>query len=243
MVNKIGGKKLNLLEIDKTNLMKWKLLFRIAWISSITMAVIIPVQVIIFSISFPPESIEGWFELFHSNWLLGLIHLDLLYIIDNVLVAIMYLVLYLTLKENNESLMAIALLLGVLGISAYFASNKAFEMLSISKLYYKSASAADRNMYMAAGQMMISSWRGTAFNIYYVLNGITLLVISCIMYKSNTYSNLTASIGLVSGILMLIPSTAGTIGLIFSLLSLIPWIIFTIMVAVKFHQISKIHMN
>jgi hypothetical protein len=34
------------------------------------------------------------------------------------------------------------------------------------------------------------------------------------------------AIGLISGILMSIPSTAGMIGLVFSILSLIPWMFF-----------------
>jgi hypothetical protein len=227
----------------ETNLMKWKLLYRIAGISSIVMLILIPIQIIIFSISFPPESIKSWFELLQNNWLLGLIHLDLLYIIDNVIVAIMYLAFYFTLKQENESLMAIALLLGFLGIAAYFASNTAFEMLSTSKLYANAVTDTDRNIFIAAGHMMISNWRGTSFNIYYVLNGITLLIISGVMFKSNIYSNRTAIAGLVSGIFMTIPSTAGTIGLIFSLLSLIPWVIFTIMVAIKFLRLSKIEIE
>jgi hypothetical protein len=231
---------MDLLVSDRTYQMKWRILYRTAWILSIVMIIIIPIQIIIFSISYPPESIEGWFELFHNNWFLGLIHLDLLYIIDNIIVAIIYLALYFTLKHENESLMAIALLLGFLGISAYFASNKAFEMLSVSKHYYNSVTDTSRNMYLAVGQMLIFSWKGTAFDIYYVLNGITLLIISCVMFKSNIYGKRTAYVGLVSGILMSIPSTVGTVGLIFSLLSLIPWIAFAIMVAIKFKQLSEI---
>lgn len=113
------------------------------------------------------DSIESWFELFHNNWLLGLIHLDLLYIINNVIVAIMYLALYFSLKQKNESLMIIALLLGLLGISAYLSSNKAFEMLSISNLYFEAVSVTTKTIYLSAGQTMLSSWKGTAFDIYY----------------------------------------------------------------------------
>ena len=180
--------KLNQKNDDPTSLLKWKLLYKIAAITSIVMVVLIPLQILIFAISFPPDTIEVWFSLFKENWFLGLIHLDLLLIIDNVLVAIMYLAFYVSLKRNNESLMAIALLLGVLGISAYFASNTAFEMLSISSLYNTAVTEIDKNMYLAVGQMAISSWQGTAFDIYYVLNGITLLIISSVMYKSNIYA-------------------------------------------------------
>jgi hypothetical protein len=202
------------------------------------MAVLIPVQIIIFAISFPPDTMEGWFELFHKNWFLGLLHLDLIYIIDNIMVAILYLAFYVILKHKNESLMTISILLGYLGIAAYFASNKAFEMLTISNQYY-SAVGTDKEAYMAAGHMLIASWRGTAFDIYYVLNAIALLVISFVMLRSDIFSKKTAVVGLISGIFMIIPSTAGIIGLVFSLLSLIPWVVFLIMIAIRFMVLCK----
>ena len=219
---------------------KWRTLFRISSVAAILMVILIPIQIIIFSISQPPETIEGWFELFRKSWLLGLIHLDIIYIIDNVLVAVIYLALYVILKKRNESLMAIAMLLGFLGIAAYFASNTSFEMLSLSRAFEKAASDTDRSMLMAAARVMIETWRGTAFNTYYVLNGITLLLISKVMYGSGIFSNRTAIIGLISGILMVVPSTAGMIGLIFSLLSLIPWIVFCIMIAIRLGKLSSI---
>ena len=159
---------------------------------------------------------------------------DIYFIINNIFVAIIYLALYFSLKQKNESLMIIALMLGLLGISAYLSSNKAFEMLSISNLFYSSASETAKNIFLSTGQTMLSSWRGTAFDIYYVLNGITLIIISSVMFKSTIYSNRTAAIGLASGFLMMIPSTAGTVGLVFSLASLIPWIVFSILISRKF---------
>jgi hypothetical protein len=218
----------------------WRTLLRISSIAALLMVILIPIQVIIFSVSLPPETIEGWFELFRKSWLLGLIHLDLIYIIDNVLVAIIYLALYVILKKRNESLMAIAMLLGFLGIAAYFASNTSFEMLSLSRAFEKASSDVDRSMLMSSAQVMIETWRGTAFNTYYVLNGITLLLISKVMYGSGIFSNRTAVIGLISGILMVVPSTAGIIGLIFSLLSLIPWLIFSVMIAIRLRKLSRL---
>jgi predicted tellurium resistance membrane protein TerC len=96
----------------------------------------IPIQVLVFAISFPPETVEGWFQLYHENWLLGLIHMDLLFAIDNVIIVIMYLSFYITLRQRNRSLMTIAIVLGLLRIASYFSSNTAFEMLSVSKQYY-----------------------------------------------------------------------------------------------------------
>ena len=92
---------------------------------------------------------------------------------------------------------------------------------------------------LAAGQAMLSGWQGTAFDIYYILNGIALILIAYVMLKSDVFTKFTAVIGLVSGVLMMIPSTAGMIGLVFSLLSLIPWYVFSILAARQFFRFSR----
>lgn len=217
---------------------KWRMLIKIAGAATIAILVIIPVQIAVFTIWKIPTSVEEWFALYQSNWLLGLIHQDLLYIINNVMVAIMYLAFYVVLKPRNESLMTVAILLGLLGIAAYLGSNKSFEMLQLSNLYFGAGSEMQKGMYLAAGQVMLSGWQGTAFDIYYILNGITLILIAYVMHKSNVFTRKTAVIGLISGVLMMIPSTAGTIGLVFSLLSLIPWYIFSVLVAKRFFVLS-----
>ena len=218
---------------------KWKPLYKIAGVAAIAMLIIIPVQIIVFIITPIPDSIENWFSLFHNNWLLGLIHQDMLYILNNILVAVMYMAFYVALRPKNESLMTVALLLGLLGIAAYLASNKSFELLNISNLYYAASTEEQKSMLLASGQALLSGWQGTAFLIYYVLNGITLILISVVMLKSTVFSITTAVIGLISGVLMMIPSTVGTIGLVFSLASLIPWYLFSILTAKRFLRMSR----
>jgi len=109
----------------------------------------------------------------------------------------------------------------------------------LSRLYAGAVLEVDRSMYLAAGQVMVSSWTGTAFDAYYVLNGITLLIISALMFRSRLYTKSTAAFGLAAGIFMIIPSTAGTIGLVFSLLSLVPWYVFTIKYSIVFHKLGR----
>jgi hypothetical protein len=99
----------------------------------------------------------------------------------------------------------------------------------------------DKTVYLAVGQMLVESWTGTAFLVYYVLNGITLLIISGVMYQGSVYGKRTATFGLIAGIFMIIPSTAGIVGMICSLLSLIPWVIFTVMVSARFFRLSKVN--
>jgi hypothetical protein len=66
-----------------------------------------------------------------------------------------------------------------------------------------------------------------------------VILIAYVMLKSDIFTKFTAVIGLVSGVLMMIPSTAGMIGLVFSLLSLIPWYVFSILAARQFFRFSR----
>ncbi len=217
----------------------WRPLLLASGLSAVLVCVIIPLQIAAFTIWKLPDSVTGWFELYRGSWLLGLVHQDLLYVINDVLVAVMYLGFYVMLRKRNGSLMLIAILLGYLGIAAYLGSNKSFEMLQLSRLYFDAGTEAQRTIALAAGQAMLSGWQGTAFDIYYILNGIALILIAYVMLKSDIFTKFTAVIGLVSGVLMMIPSTAGMIGLVFSLLSLIPWYVFSILAARQFFRFGR----
>jgi hypothetical protein len=121
-------------------------------------AVFIPIQLIIF-IAWPPETVSSYFTLFQHNWLLGLLNLDLLYILSNTLMGLIYLALYAAHRRASESFIAIALTLGLIGIAAYFTSNIAFEMLSLSTQYATATTDAQRAMYRAAGQAMLAIYK------------------------------------------------------------------------------------
>jgi len=218
---------------------KWKLLYKVAGIASIAMLIIMVIQIIIYVVWPPPETSIEFFNLFQSNWFLGLLSLDLLYIFNNAILVLIYLALYFSLREVNETAMLIGLVLGLVGITAYFASNMSFEMLNLSNLYPLSTSESYQTSLLAAGGALLAIYRGTAFNVYYVLNAVTLLIFSLVMYRSKNFSKTPAIIGLISGVLMSIPSTAGTIGLIFSLASLIPWALFLVLISRKFFKFSK----
>jgi hypothetical protein len=45
--------------------------------------------------------------------------------------------------------------------------------------------------------------------------------------------------GLLSGILMAVPSTFGTVGLYFSLASLVPWVVFAVLVARRLWRLGE----
>lgn len=201
-------------------------LFTAATWSCVFMLAAIPLQIGVFAAVPMPADAAGWMALFQNSPILGLMHMDLLFVVNNILVAILYLAFRKSMAELNRSLLDIALLLGFIGIAAYMASNRAFEMWRISGLYAHASTELERQGLLTIAQTMLLEWQGTAFDIYYVLNGIALLLIAWVMRGSVVFGRANAVIGLVCGVLMMVPSTAGVIGLVFSIVSLIPWLVF-----------------
>ena len=218
----------------------WYKLCKVGGISALIIVLIIPIQIIIFTVYPPPETTIGFFELFHDNWIIGLLSLDFLYYINNGLLILVYLGLFASLRKIDFANMLIAVIIGFLGIAIYYISTVGFEMLSISKLYYSTDSIEYKKQLLSVGHGLISRYKGTAFDVYYVFNAITLLLISMTMYKSKDFGKSSATWGLIAGIFMIIPSTAGTLGLIFSLISLIPWIVFSILIGRRLIKMTKL---
>jgi Domain of unknown function (DUF4386) len=223
-------------ENDKS---EYRSVYSIAFIATIAMLVIIPAQILVFAATGIPASTIAWFELFRDNALLGLFHADFFILVNNVLIAIIYLAFYHSLKSVNKGLLHIALTLGFIGIAAYISSNKTFELMSLSARYFAATDAGAKLTLEAAGISLLAGWQGTAFDAYYSLNGVALLIISLVMLKGDVYGKPTAILGLASALLMTVPSTAGTIGLAFSLLSLLPWYVFSVRFAMVFRKLRR----
>jgi len=217
----------------------WKPLYRAGGVAALTIVGIMVIQIIVFIASPPPSTVLGYFTLFHKNGLLGLLSLDLLYVVDNALVVVLYLALYAALRRASPSFMAIALALGLVGIAAYFASNTAFEMLSLSSQYAAATTDAQRSLFQASGQAMLAIYQGTAFDVYYLLGAAATLIISMVMLRGNIFGKTTAYAGMAAGVLMLIPSTAGTIGLYFAFGSLVPTVIWLILIARRLFRLAQ----
>jgi len=219
---------------------KWQGLYKAGGIATTVMLALIPVQIVIYIVWPPPGTVQGFFELFQNNWLLGLLSMDVLYVLNNTLLGIIYLALYIVLKRANQSLALIALALGFLGITAYFPSNISFEMFSLSNGFAAATTQLEKSTFLAAGEGMLAIYTGTSFNVYYVLNAVALLMVAWIMLRSDLFSKATAYWGLASGGLMSIPSSAGAIGMVFALASLAPWVVFCVLIARRFFQLARL---
>lgn len=217
----------------------WRSLYLIGAIAGIAMLVIMAAQIAIFMIAPPPTTVDGFYSLFQNNWLLGLLSMDLLYLVNNAVMVLIYLAIYMSLRRHAETAMLVSLALALVGIAAYYASNTAFEMLALSRQYAAAGSDMQRTALMGAGEAALAIYRGTAFDSYYVLNAAALLIFAFVMLRSADFPRAAAILAIVSGIFMIIPSTAGTIGLVFSLLSLIPWAAFLVFAIRVFFRLAR----
>ena len=199
--------------------------------------VFIVVQIAVFALHPPPASVDGFFVLMDENPLLGMLSLDLLLSVNNVLVALVYLALIVVLWDRARSTAAIAGLLMVLGMAAYLSSNPAVDMLLLSQ-QHASATPADQPALVAAGEVLLASWRGTAFLTYYVLNGIALLLVAIALLRTKALGRALGWWALASGVLMLVPSTFGLIGLVMSVLSLLPWCVMCVIAAARLRALA-----
>ena len=200
----------------------WQTLQRVGGATALAVLVLIPLQMVVYFLWPPPGSVIGWFTLFQDNVFVGLLDMDLLLIVDYLLLIGLFSALWASLRRANESLMAIALILQLIATAAYLASTAAFEMLSLSNQYASATTDVERSLFLAAGQAMLVTWQGTAFDVSYILSALATLIVSAVMLRSHLFSKITGYAGVSAGVLMLVPPTAGTIGVIFSLLSLVP---------------------
>ena len=211
--------------MEKIMNVDYRPLFKLTNFLIIIMLLIIPLQIIIFSLYPPPNTVEGFFELYKSNVFLGLLSLDFLYLINNTIMIILYLSLFVALYKDSPLTVLIAFILGIVGLVCYYGSNPSFEILNLSRKFFD-ANINEQIIYIAAGETLLAGYSGTSFNVYYVLNTICLLMFSYTLIKSLIFKKSVGYWALASGFFMIIPSSAGMIGLIFSLLSLMPWIVF-----------------
>ena len=186
----------------------------------------------------PPPSTTGFFDLLLENPVLGLISLDLLFIVSNTLAYLVHLALAVVLWRVSRSAVVIALAFGVVGTAAFMASTRPVEMLTLAHAYAP-ADAASRTALVATGDGMLATWTGTGYDVYYFLGCASLLILTVLMLRSSVFSRATAGWGLASAVLMAVPANFGPVGLAFSVASLVPWSVFAILVGRRLMHLAR----
>lgn len=210
----------------------WGLLYRAGALSAFAVVIMIPIQIAFYLVWPPVLEVEAMFAVFAECWLRGLESLDVLLLMDTVFNMLTFLALGVALWRTGKSLVLIALVLMVAGAAAYFSANTSFEIMDLAGQYATAGDAETRSGLLAAGRFAIASFQGTAFAVYYFLGGVETLLVSLAMLRSHLFSRFAGWLGVIAGVLMLVPPlpATGQLGIALSLLSLVPLIIWLALV-------------
>lgn len=217
---------------------RWSSLYKIGGAAALFGVAMIPIQLIVFITWPPPDSAAGWFALFESSKIAGLLAFEILFVVNAVFGIATTLALYVALRRVNESWMAIALVLGLVEAVALVVARPAMEMLFLSDRYAVATSDAQRAMLLAAGETVWATFHGTAFHVGYNIFSIYFLIVPLVMLRSNLFGKATAFVGILASLLnwgLYVPG----IGLFLSMLSVFPLAIWNILIARKLFQLSQ----
>jgi hypothetical protein len=189
----------------------WKSLYKIGGAAAL-MAVLVGLSEIIITflpgggVSSGAETVVDWFTLFQNHWFLGLRNLGLLNIVLTALAIPIFFALYAAHRRTNQAYAALAMIIAFIGIGIFFATNRAFPMLGLSRQYAAATTDAQRSMIAAAGQAMLSVGQshtpGTFIGFF--LTEVAGIVISIVMLRSKVFDKATASVGILGFGLLLI---------------------------------------
>jgi len=198
--------KLNHVTDAETADSHWKGLYKVGGAAALIVAVLLPIEVIVMTAYPLPSTVIGYFTLFQSNRLIGLLDLYLLEIPVYALFVPMFLALYAALRRTNESYMALATTLAIIGIAVFLATNNPFSMLCLSDQYAAATTDAQRSLFLAAGQAMLANTNQRAvegFNMGFLLVSVAGLIVSAVILRSNIFSKVTAYVGILANALSL----------------------------------------
>lgn len=184
------------------------------------------------------ETTESILLFLQSDRLGGLISLDIFLFVGNLFSITLFLALYVSLKQVNESYALIALALGLIAVVLLIPSRPIFELFTLSKLYSTAATEAAKSQYLAAGESLLALFNGTNWFMNTLLGGISLLISSVLMLRSNIYSKSTAYVGIITNAVVcgfFIPG----IGVLLLFLSLPGYMIWYFLLARKFFQMVR----
>jgi len=160
-------------------------------------------------------------------------------LVDQILFVPIILALYVTLRRVDESLVLLGTVGGLLGAVLLMVSREAtLSLPALSDQYALAADDAQRATTLAAGQTLLATFNGTSFSIGYALVGLSGLLITSVMLRSSAFSKATASCGIATYALAVVPPTVGAAGVILSLVSLLPLVPFLLLLARRFFQLA-----
>jgi hypothetical protein len=216
----------------------WATLYRAAAVAAVIAVLLVPIQIAVFALFPYPDSVSGWFALLQDNPLAALVDLDLLLVVDNVLLVAIALATYVAVRSINVSITAMALGLWLLSLALLIAANPAIEMLGLSQQFAAAGTDSERAAPLAAGEALLATWEGTAFQVSYIVGQLAGITMGWVMLKSSAFNRWTAYT-LIAGNVLGFGYYLPTVGLAISALSgVVLWVWFGL-IARNFWRLSR----
>jgi hypothetical protein len=233
--------KTSQLTISEVETSPWKGLFKLGGIAALAVVAIVFLQGPIFILYPQPTTVLGHFIQFQQNKLLGLVDLDLILILAEIVTIPILVALYAALKRFSPTTLGIALASGLGGIGLFFAVNPTLAMLFLSDQYAAAATEAQRAAFLAAGEALTAQYNGTAFGLFFILCGVSYILFAVAMLKSGIFSKATGYMGLLMGAMMLVPPlpVLGTVALTLSYVVILPSLVWNILIAIRLFQLAR----
>ena len=217
---------------------RWSSLYRIGGAAALFGVALIPIQLVVYIVWGQPDTALGWFTLFQDNKLAGLLAFELLFVINAAVGIATILALYVVLRRVNESLMAIALALGLVEAVTLILARPVFEMLYLSERYAAATTDAQRSQFLAAGETVWATFNGTAFHVSYNIFSIYVLMVAVVMLRGSIFGRTTAYAGILAAIFnwgLYVPG----VGIFFAILSIVPLAIWNVLIARRLFQLGR----
>ncbi len=196
----------------------------------------------------PVETVIDWFTQLQNNWFMGLRNLGLLNIVMFALGIPMYFALYTAHRKVNKGFAALAMIITFIGTAIFFATNRAFSMLELSHKYGQATTDAQRSIFLAAGQAMLSVGRSHSLGTFtgFFLGELAGILMSVVMLRGKIFSKATALIGIIGFSLLLIFEVCTSfipvlneVTMMFAMGGGILYITWLILLGLKFFQIVR----
>jgi len=152
------------------------------------------------------ETVIDWFTQLQDNWFMGLRNLGLLNIVMFTFGIPMYFALYTAHLKVNKAFAAFSMIVSFIGVTVFFATNRAFSLLELSGQYAQATSDAQRAMFAAAGQAMLSVGRSHSPGTFiaFFLGELAGILMSVVMLRGGVFSKTTALVGIAGFSLLMI---------------------------------------
>jgi hypothetical protein len=184
----------------------WSGLYKIgAGSAAIIVLVYLIELVVVVRYGLPPGTVEGWFALFQSNRLVGLIQSFALDIIAVSLHAPLYIALFFLLRQPKKgyATLILAAIFAFIGLAVYFASNITFSMLYLSDQFASAATEAQKSQFLISGQTLLAVYNGTGPFVAFLFNAVAGILVSVVMLQNHVFARIVAIAGIVGNALEL----------------------------------------